>query len=420
MAGRIRSIKPELLEDEIAAGLSDAAWRLFVSSWVLADDHGCFRAGGAYLAAQVWHDTRRDALTPLLELADRGRVLLYEVDGQAYAIVAKWERHQRVDNAGKRRVPPPPTNIQEVSVRFAEFLRGVLRCPKTLPLDPDHRSPITTTDHKARGGFENPSPSGAGPFLPVDPESPDEPSMDLLASDSVDPREAACDPSAQMPDAAPEPPRQGPTSPADPSGDAQPSARPALTPPEPPAGPQPADHASVAAHKATMSASAAPGQLAMLFALEPAKRNYDPVEAIFADYLIGWKRVIHGRRAPKLDEKRRRLTLARLRDFTEDDLKAAARGVFASEWNVENRQTDYDLVMRDTKHVEKFMACDEAARASEAPRTPEWLAEATRPSARVTRALREQKGTPPSGSGSAVDFRAMLDDVGSIDEVIDE
>ena len=54
MAGRIRSIKPELLEDEKAAALSDAAWRLFVSSWLLADDYGCFRAGPRYLAALVW------------------------------------------------------------------------------------------------------------------------------------------------------------------------------------------------------------------------------------------------------------------------------------------------------------------------------------------------------------------------------
>ena len=59
MAGRIRSIKPELLDDEVAAGLSDAAWRLFVSSWILADDHGCFRAGARYLAPQGWPDTRR-------------------------------------------------------------------------------------------------------------------------------------------------------------------------------------------------------------------------------------------------------------------------------------------------------------------------------------------------------------------------
>ena len=44
MSGRIRTIKPELLDDAVTAGLSDMAFRLFVSSIVLADDYGRLRA----------------------------------------------------------------------------------------------------------------------------------------------------------------------------------------------------------------------------------------------------------------------------------------------------------------------------------------------------------------------------------------
>jgi hypothetical protein len=98
--------------------------------------------------------------------------------------------------------------------------------------------------------------------------------------------------------------------------------------------------------------------LALPFVLRPPPIRRDPVVEIFAEYVAGWKRVTKGRRAPKLDEKRRRLTLDRLRHFTEDELKAAARGVWRCEWNLDNKQTEYDLVMRDTKHVEKFAACD--------------------------------------------------------------
>lgn len=107
MSGRIRSIKPEVLEDELAAGLSDAAWRLWVSSWVLADDHGNFRAGDRYLAANVWQDTGRDVAEARQELIDRGFISPYAVDGQRYAHINGWSKHQRVDNAGKPRVPPP-------------------------------------------------------------------------------------------------------------------------------------------------------------------------------------------------------------------------------------------------------------------------------------------------------------------------
>lgn len=110
MAGRIRSIKPELLEDTKMRALSDAAWRLFVSTWLLADDYGNFRADARYLAAMVWQDTARahDAGSALAELVQAGRVTIYHVEGEQYASVRNWSRHQRVDNAGKARVPQPP------------------------------------------------------------------------------------------------------------------------------------------------------------------------------------------------------------------------------------------------------------------------------------------------------------------------
>lgn len=111
MSGRIRSIKPEVLEDEPAAALSDAAWRLWVSSWVLSDDHGRFRAGSKYLAANVWQDTAKTAKAEKArsELAEKGFVNLYQVEGQLYAELkpSAWRKHQRIDHAGKPRVPVP-------------------------------------------------------------------------------------------------------------------------------------------------------------------------------------------------------------------------------------------------------------------------------------------------------------------------
>ena len=111
MAGRIRSIKPEILDDEVATDLSDTAWRLWVSSWLLADDHGRFRAAPRYLAAEVWQDTRRiaDAAAALDELARARLVRRYDVEGQAYAEIkpSGWKRHQRIDHPGAPRVPVP-------------------------------------------------------------------------------------------------------------------------------------------------------------------------------------------------------------------------------------------------------------------------------------------------------------------------
>lgn len=152
--GRIRTIKPELLDDEIASGLTDAAWRMFVSSWLLADDHGNLRAGSKYLAANVYQDTTRDAEEPLKELVSKGRLRLYHVDGQRYATIVNWAKHQRMDNASKVRLIPAPTDNREDSdhstasrgdsPQSAET-RGVSRLdpdpdPDQEP-DPDHKDP---------------------------------------------------------------------------------------------------------------------------------------------------------------------------------------------------------------------------------------------------------------------------------------
>jgi hypothetical protein len=124
MAGRIRSLKPEVLDDETNASLSDGAWRLWISMWMLADDHGGVRAAERYLAANVWQDTTREVGPILEELIAKGRVEAYSVGGQRYVRVTDWAKHQRIDNAGKPRVPTPDeddgTWNQELGRVFAE------------------------------------------------------------------------------------------------------------------------------------------------------------------------------------------------------------------------------------------------------------------------------------------------------------
>lgn len=164
MAGRIRSIKPEILDDEIAAGLSDTAWRIWVSSWVLADDFANFRAGAKYLAAQVWQDTNRvpDAILGLEELrraisptSKLPLVFCYVVNGQRYAHIKGFPKHQRQDNASRRpRVPAPsesdsewfPELTIELAARMIESRRDSFSRGESHPFaayTSDLRPPIT-------------------------------------------------------------------------------------------------------------------------------------------------------------------------------------------------------------------------------------------------------------------------------------
>lgn len=177
MAGRIRTIKPEILEDEKTLDLSDLAWRLFVSSWVLADDQGDFRASVRSLSIAALGGRIEGVEGAVEELLVAGLWIAYRVRGTIYARNTNWVRHQRVDNAGKPRVPtleeaeekyltisalrePPRTSAdRRDSPRFAA-VRGStsdLRPPTN-----DHRPPTAEQERM--------SPAAAGdvpqPILP--------------------------------------------------------------------------------------------------------------------------------------------------------------------------------------------------------------------------------------------------------------
>lgn len=136
---RIRTLKPEILEDEKTAGLSDTAFRLFTSLIILADDHGNVRADVRWLQGQIWW-TRGEppnVLPVLVELVKAPLIRVYGVRGGTYAHLLGWEKHQRIDNAGKNRVPLPndpdakdfPFDCGESPQSSAKF--------REIPLDPD-------------------------------------------------------------------------------------------------------------------------------------------------------------------------------------------------------------------------------------------------------------------------------------------
>lgn len=147
MAGRIRTIKPEILEDERSAGLSSDAWRLWVSMWLLADDHGRLRGAPEWLRAQVFwsapHPVHVSDL--LLELHQANVIVQYEIAGQKYIEIRNWAKHQKVDHPGKPRIPEPCDNssrdTRETVAKEVETLAphtSDLRPPTN---DPDHGQP---------------------------------------------------------------------------------------------------------------------------------------------------------------------------------------------------------------------------------------------------------------------------------------
>lgn len=154
---RIRTIKPEWLTDERIAAASDAARLMSVALILLADDHGRGRANPNRLAADVWgycedEGLSRKSAASLRELETLGFVRVYQVRGQSYYEIANWRKHQRIDNAGKPRVPPPEPD--------SESAEPPVEGPPTGPVNPGPSEP--------RG--ESPRTSASLGVSPPDPD----------------------------------------------------------------------------------------------------------------------------------------------------------------------------------------------------------------------------------------------------------
>ncbi|WP_437948686.1 hypothetical protein WME98_50085 [Sorangium sp. So ce296] len=179
MAGRIRTIKPELLEDERTASLSHPAWRLFVSLLLLADDHGRFRANAAHLLGAAFWAAPADVAAALGEIETSGLVRIYKVRGQSYGLIKGWTKHQRVDRPGPPRCPGPDeadaacapcatdSRIDRESVANPSRAdRGALATDLDLDLDPDH-----DRDRIVSAPAATPEPVGSAPPHDPTPES---------------------------------------------------------------------------------------------------------------------------------------------------------------------------------------------------------------------------------------------------------
>lgn len=112
--GRIRTIKPEMLEDARTAELSDGAFRLFVGAILLADDAGRLRADPRYLCGQVFwgapdgSTTTREQVAEARAELERAQILVvYSVRGQEYAVLRTFAKHQRIDRPSPPKCPGP-------------------------------------------------------------------------------------------------------------------------------------------------------------------------------------------------------------------------------------------------------------------------------------------------------------------------
>lgn len=111
---RIRSVHPDIVDDEVVAELSPYAFRTWVMLWTHLDD-----AGRGVDSPKLWAGklyplndkmTEERVEKDLTELEERGLLVRYEVDGRRYlsAKVSSWPKYQKPQHPTPSKLPPIP------------------------------------------------------------------------------------------------------------------------------------------------------------------------------------------------------------------------------------------------------------------------------------------------------------------------
>lgn len=117
---RIRSIKPDIWEDEALAEVSTSARLLFIGLITQADDDGRLPGRSQWIARKVYpydYEITPSDIEGWIDELDRVKLIqYYEVEGKPYISLPSWDRHQSIDKRWRKesKFPPPP---QEATAR---------------------------------------------------------------------------------------------------------------------------------------------------------------------------------------------------------------------------------------------------------------------------------------------------------------
>jgi hypothetical protein len=165
---RIRTVKPELWEDEVVGLLPRDARLLFIATFNLADDEGLLRWTPAYIKASAFmydDDLTVADIGKLMNcLSDAGLLFPYVagVARQQMAMVVNFRKHQRINRPQKSKLPPPSLQYPEVRRVYARRDQWTCRlCGGGIPerpvSNPAHNLAVAYIRPQGAGGTEHPS-----------------------------------------------------------------------------------------------------------------------------------------------------------------------------------------------------------------------------------------------------------------------
>ena len=133
---RTRNLKPAFFKNEDLAECDPVVRLLFAGLWTLADREGRLECRPKRIRAELFPYDSFDVAGMLDQLAARGFIRFYEVDGQKYVEIPTFPQHQNPHHGEKAACPAPPNRdlsrqVLDKSETCPEFSRQVSDKPCT-------------------------------------------------------------------------------------------------------------------------------------------------------------------------------------------------------------------------------------------------------------------------------------------------
>lgn len=194
---RIRSIKPEIWEDEALAEVSTSARLLFIGLITQADDEGRLPGRTRWIASKIYpydEDISPQDIEGWIEELDRvGLIRYYEVEGKPYIWLCSFGKHQSIDKRWRKesQYPPPPQEATPSARRAHAETSNQSEGSAQESASPDRIG----EDRRGSDRKETSSAAAADPDPPIDPSVVGRGKLSTLLADAV----ASRDPSQKRP-----------------------------------------------------------------------------------------------------------------------------------------------------------------------------------------------------------------------------
>jgi len=170
---RIRTIKPEMFQDEKLAPADVTTRFVFLGLISMADDAGRVLDNVRVIDAFIFPETSDSSHEPLMRLSRMGLVVRGKTaSGQRVLQIANWKRHQRIEHPNLKGALPEIVEVQPVTEIHEALMNDSRGIHEPLTHHTNDQRPVPTTNDQYQGATVRTTKSRRPPQEPRFPDFP--------------------------------------------------------------------------------------------------------------------------------------------------------------------------------------------------------------------------------------------------------